>query len=88
MKKLISISFAALAMGTMFTTLPAQASGGEDARFCDEHGELTTQEDILLALQNFIVEIENLELEDLTALTEIGSRVDDGEDLESICNSL
>ncbi|VEP12023.1 exported hypothetical protein [Hyella patelloides LEGE 07179] len=87
MKKLISISFAALAMGSMLT-LPAQADNeysSEVARFCAEYGDLTDSEDISLMLQNFIGEIEDMTIDDLISLTEIGTEVEDGEDLSSIC---
>ena len=88
MKKLISLTFATVALGSLFISLPASAGvdSPEAERFCAEYGDLTDSEDVVMALQNFIGEIENIEIDDLIALTDIGEEIEDGEDLDDICD--
>lgn len=85
MKKLISLSFAALTLGTMFV-LPARANNSEVERFCSEYGTMTNTEDITLMIQNYIGEIEDITPEDLLALYDVMNRVNNGESLSSICD--
>ncbi len=92
MKKLISLTLAVLAMGTMFAVSPAQADdddfdyGSAAERFCGEYGDLENDEDVLVAVQNFIGEIDGIEVDDLLDLTAISEDVEAGYDLEDICD--
>ncbi len=94
MKKLTSLTLAILALGTMFVASPAHADdddfdfGSAAERFCYEYGDLDNDEDVLVAVQNFIGEIDGIEVDDLLDLTAISEDVEAGYDLEDICDDI
>ena len=94
MKKLTSLTLAILALGTMFVASPAQADDDDfdfdnaAEQFCFEFGDLENDEDVLVAVQNFIGEIDGIEVDDLLDLTAISEDVEAGYDLEDICDDI